>query len=181
MVDKTINMEVNVKFKMPWRDCLRMRLAGLRNFFNLNDSNLTIDQGGEKVDIKNRSGGMVSAPLPKEPRPRSKHPPIGYITLEEPSFPRPEPKKPKSVDELPKPIRIYDGKWQYIPKEQWPTPGEIYVCQDPQDTLGEETWVVAAMGDGTAEGDTVNLGMFWDKGIAVDVAEMISSEVDKKG
>ena len=56
---------------------------------------------------------------------------------------------------------VFDKKWNEIDPQDWPEVGEIYICLDPQKRLGEETWIVSIMGDGTSEGDTVELGLFW--------------------
>ena len=73
-------------------------------------------------------------------------------------------------------ILIYDKKWHEIPEQDEPQSGMVYVCLDEQDRLGKEkTWSVSIMGDGTAEGDTVPQGLFWQK----DNAVLFAEELDK--
>ncbi|MHB1419527.1 MAG: hypothetical protein ACYCX4_08025 [Bacillota bacterium] len=69
---------------------------------------------------------------------------------------------------------IYDSYWQDIQEQDWPEPGTVYVCLDPQKRLGDRTWSVSVMGDGTAEGDTVLLGLFWQQENAAMFAELYS-------
>jgi len=71
-------------------------------------------------------------------------------------------------------MKIFEHHWtKKVPREQWPQPGEIYICLDPQQQLGPETWLVSCMGDGTLKGDTVQLGLFWKKELAVEFAKDI--------
>lgn len=74
-------------------------------------------------------------------------------------------------------ILVYNIYWHEIQEQDWPEPGMIYVCLDPQNRLGKETWSVSIMGDGTAEGDTVQQGLFWDKNNAVLFAEVLEDEL----
>lgn len=55
----------------------------------------------------------------------------------------------------------YQVLYHKIPYEDLPNPGQLYICLDPQKRLGEKTWSVSLMGNGTSEGDTVQLGLFW--------------------
>jgi len=48
-----------------------------------------------------------------------------------------------------------------VKERDWPETGEIYIALDPQNRLGVQTWLVARMGDGTLQGDTIQLGLFW--------------------
>jgi len=66
----------------------------------------------------------------------------------------------------------------YVPENDWPEAGEIYVALDLQNRLGPQTWLVAVMGDGTCQGDTVQLGLFWEVGIAVYFALMLNRNPD---
>ena len=50
--------------------------------------------------------------------------------------------------------------------------GEICVGWDPQERLGFPTYIVSKRGDGTLLGDTVQLGLFWDREMAVRFAKM---------
>ena len=59
-------------------------------------------------------------------------------------------------------VKVYYKYWHDIAREHWPEAGQIFICQDEGDTLGPSTWSVAIQGDGTLEGDTVNLGLFWE-------------------
>ena len=59
--------------------------------------------------------------------------------------------------------RVYNRYWNEIMIKEWPKPGEIYICKDPQKTLGSETWSVSIMGNRTLKGDTVQQGLFWKK------------------
>ena len=70
-------------------------------------------------------------------------------------------------------ILIYDEYWQEIQEQDWPEPGMVYVCLDPQKRLGEKTWSVSIMGNGTLEGDTVQQGLFWQRDNAVLFAETL--------
>ena len=69
-------------------------------------------------------------------------------------------------------MKIYGTAYQNIPNKELPAVGEIYVCLDPQHRLGKRTWVVAEMGDGTLKGDTIQLGLFWEKGDALGFAKL---------
>lgn len=78
-----------------------------------------------------------------------------------------------------KPVKIYDVKWNEIPKNDWPEVGQIYVCLDPQNTLGNDTWSVSIMGDGSLTGDTVRQGLFWNKDNAVLFAYALQVNLNK--
>lgn len=71
-------------------------------------------------------------------------------------------------------MKVYDKPWNEIARKDWPMVGEAYVCLDPQKTLGEETWSVSILGDGSLNGDTLQLGLFWGKETAIFVAEQIT-------
>jgi len=60
-------------------------------------------------------------------------------------------------------VKIYDGYLieEYVKEQDWPDIGEVYMALDLQNRLGPQTWLVAIMGDGTSQGDTVQLGLFW--------------------
>ena len=68
-------------------------------------------------------------------------------------------------------MRIYEKLWNEIEEKDWPDIDEIYICLDPQKTLGLGTFSVSRMGNGTLEGDTVELGLFWQKNHAMLFAE----------
>lgn len=55
----------------------------------------------------------------------------------------------------------YQVLYNEIPKRELPQIGQLYICLDSQKRLGPETWSVSIMGDGTLQGDTVQLGLFW--------------------
>ena len=65
-------------------------------------------------------------------------------------------------------MKIYTGYLMYEKEGDYPEVGEIYLALDPQNRLGPQTWLVSVMGDGTSEGDTVQLGLFWRAGIATE-------------
>ena len=73
-------------------------------------------------------------------------------------------------------VLVWDCEWQNIPTQDWPPAGAVYVCEDCQHRCGSESWVVSIMGDGTLEGDTVQLGIFWRKENAVLFAECFASK-----
>ena len=68
-------------------------------------------------------------------------------------------------------VLVYDKEWQDIPTQDWPPAGAVFVCRDPQRRTAPECWNVAIMGNGTLEGDTVQLGLFWHREDAVLFAE----------
>lgn len=70
-------------------------------------------------------------------------------------------------------IRIYDKLWQDINKNYWPNPGQIFVCKDPQERLGPDTYSVAKM-KLPHEHDLTTLGLFWKKDDAVVFASAIA-------
>jgi len=72
-------------------------------------------------------------------------------------------------------IHIDEILWQDIPQDLWPPAGAIHVCLDPQKRLGPETWSVSIMGDGTLEGDTVQMGLFWSKANALLFAKALNN------
>ncbi len=69
-------------------------------------------------------------------------------------------------------IRIYDKLWQHIEQKNWPLPGQIFVCKDPQERLGPDTWGVAKMSL-PHEHDLTNRGLFWQKEDAIVFAMAI--------
>ena len=71
-------------------------------------------------------------------------------------------------------VLVYKKYWHEIQQQDWPESGTTYVCLDSQKRLGEKTWSVSIMGDGTASGDTIHLGLFWSKDIAVLFAEAMA-------
>ena len=73
-------------------------------------------------------------------------------------------------------MKIYWKLWNEIEQKNWPYENEIYVCKDPQKRLGEITWSVSRMGDGTLKGDTTQLGLFWDVNLATLFAETVVQE-----
>ena len=59
-------------------------------------------------------------------------------------------------------VLVYDAEWPEVPHQDWPPAGAVYVCRDCQRRLGPwPAWVVATMGDGTLDGDTLQHGIFW--------------------
>lgn len=74
-------------------------------------------------------------------------------------------------------MKKYNILWNEIKPEDWPKPGEIYMCLDPQKRLGDETWSVGVMGDGSMPRDSISLGLFWDKVLA-DAFMVISAEFE---
>lgn len=78
-------------------------------------------------------------------------------------------------------VLIYDAEWPEIPQQDWPPAGAVYVyvSKDCQHRLGPwPAWVVATMGDGTLEGDTVQHGIFWHRDDAVMFAESKRSALE---
>jgi len=67
-------------------------------------------------------------------------------------------------------MKVFDG---FAPQDDL-EPGDVAVALDPQERLGERTWLVFIQGDGTLEGDTVQLGLFWERSHAV----MFAAEID---
>ena len=67
------------------------------------------------------------------------------------------------INTKPKGYSIYYKMWHEIPREDWPIENEIFICLDPQQRLGKETWSVAIMGNFSLEGDLVHRGLFWTK------------------
>jgi len=57
--------------------------------------------------------------------------------------------------------KLYSKLWNEIDRREWPQPGDIYICLDPQKRLGERTWSVGIMGDGSMPQDNISLGLFW--------------------
>jgi len=64
-------------------------------------------------------------------------------------------------------FKVYDRLLQQTDERDWPQAGDVYVAPDGQQRCGPGSWVVAVMGDGTFEGDTEQLGIFWHKGNAM--------------
>ena len=62
-----------------------------------------------------------------------------------------------------KEIREYNEYWEDIDQADWPKPGTLFICKDPQI---RDKWLVSVMGDGTLEGENVSLGLFWKKHVA---------------
>ena len=71
-------------------------------------------------------------------------------------------------------MKVYDGYLieEYVKEEDWPDINEVYVALDIQNTLGGQTWLVAVMGDGTSQGDSVRLGLFWKHEYALHFASL---------
>lgn len=80
-------------------------------------------------------------------------------------------------------MRTYDGYLieEYVNEFDWPEIGEIYIALDLQNRLGPQTWLVAIMGDGTSQGDAIQLGLFWKYEYALHFArlyeEVISHDI----
>lgn len=72
-------------------------------------------------------------------------------------------------------MKKYNILWNEIKQEDWPKPGEIYMCLDPQKRLGAETWSISIMGDDSMPRDSISLGLFWDKVLAEAFMVMSSS------
>lgn len=72
-------------------------------------------------------------------------------------------------------VKLYECTWQQIDQKDWPEVGQIYVTQDSHKRLGDITWVVARMGDGTLEGDTIQLGLFWELPLALFCARCFAA------
>ncbi len=66
--------------------------------------------------------------------------------------------------------RKYDTTWDKIEMNDWPEPGQIYICRAFDYQTGN--WAVGIMGDGTSEGDSVALGNFYRENDARRFAEM---------
>ena len=66
-------------------------------------------------------------------------------------------------------MKIYNKPWNDIPINDRPANGEIYMCLDPQKRLGEKTWSVGIMGDGSLPRDSISLGLFWRENIAFNL------------
>ena len=69
-------------------------------------------------------------------------------------------------------MKIYEKLWQDIPRVNWPHQGEIFICLDPQERLGPETWSVSQFWeqDGTKDiehCDIIGRGLFWTKSDAI--------------
>jgi len=77
-------------------------------------------------------------------------------------------------------MKIYEKSWNEIDEKNWPDRDEIFICYDPQKRLGNWTWIVSIMGDGTLENDIIQLGLFWQKGNAILFAKAKNEEKDKK-
>lgn len=77
-------------------------------------------------------------------------------------------------------MKVYTGYLikEYVQEDDWPEIGEVYVSLDIQNSLGPQTWLVAIMGDGTCQGDTTRLGLFWRAGCAVDFALFLERNPD---
>ena len=58
---------------------------------------------------------------------------------------------------------IYGCYWHEIQEQDRPENGELFMCLDSCKNIGEDTWMVAQMGDGTLSGDLVRLGLFWER------------------
>ena len=60
-------------------------------------------------------------------------------------------------------------------------PGEVYVGKAKRGTFGEQTYGVYLQGDNTLTGDTVTLGLFFNKQLAIDFLRSIegSETVEK--
>ncbi len=67
-------IEIIIKFSL-W-GAIKLRIAGIWNVIKKNRANELME-----VNVKD-TGGMVTAPLPTEPRPRSKDPPRSFLVKE---------------------------------------------------------------------------------------------------
>ncbi|MFA5376621.1 MAG: hypothetical protein WC455_12815 [Dehalococcoidia bacterium] len=77
-------------------------------------------------------------------------------------------------------MKIYNQLWQDIDRAHWPKQGEIFVCLDPQQRLGEATWQVAEFWQQDEYGtmgldhcDIIGRGLFWKREDAIRFAEAI--------
>ena len=75
-------------------------------------------------------------------------------------------------------MKIYTGYMMYEKEEDWPDVGEIFVCLDVQNRLGPQTWLIGVQGDGTSQGDTVQICLFWEVYTAVKVAQFLNDDKD---
>ncbi len=72
-------------------------------------------------------------------------------------------------------IILYDKLWQDIEQKNWPKPGQIFVCKDPQERLGPDTWAVAKM-KLPHEHDLTNRGLFWQQKDAIIFANALNEQ-----
>jgi len=77
-------------------------------------------------------------------------------------------------------MKFYDGylTTEYVDQWDWPSPGEVYIALDLQNRLGPSTWLVGLMGNGTHQGDTVQLGLFWQKKYATHFAYLYKETIN---
>jgi len=65
-----------------------------------------------------------------------------------------------------KPYLLYSISWDLITRQCWPRPGQVYICKVlpmAAAVVGHSGYAVSVMGDGTLEGDTVQMGLFWTR------------------
>jgi hypothetical protein len=76
-------------------------------------------------------------------------------------------------------MKIFNGYLTetYVKEHDWPAMGEIFVGLDQQNRLGPQTWLVAIQGDGTLQGDTQLLGLFWKQNLAIRFAGDITDNL----
>jgi hypothetical protein len=74
-------------------------------------------------------------------------------------------------------MKVYDVPWNKVQPKDRPAAGEVYLCRATElgemQAIGVSGYVVAVMGDGTPEGDTVRRGMFWTKADALVFANAL--------
>ena len=77
-------------------------------------------------------------------------------------------------------MKIFTGYLitEYVPEDEWPDVGELYMALDQQNRLGPQTWLVAVQGEGTMQEDSVRIGLFWRAGIATDFIVMLDRNPD---
>jgi len=77
-------------------------------------------------------------------------------------------------------MKIYDGYLitEYVKPEDWPEPAEIFISLDIQNRLGPQTWLVAIMGNGTCQDDTVQKALFWEFGDAFLFADRMEKGIE---
>lgn len=81
---------IKLKVKLTFWSAIKLRIAGLRRI--VKEGRLAEILSTEIEELEG-TGGMITAPLPTEPRPRSKHPPKGYNAS--PFSNEPDPRKRK--------------------------------------------------------------------------------------
>ena len=71
-------------------------------------------------------------------------------------------------------MKKYYQMWNEIPIRERPRSGEVYMCLDPQERLGEGTWSVSVMSGGVGNQweDKIHLELFRREEIAEMFAKM---------